>query len=116
MTTDGSVRVTRLSARRRSSSREARRRRTNYRIAIVAYLVAWVAAGIALGWPSTKRCLEAPQPAGTLPGALRQDAAEAGVLDAVRTCLPVAALDLLLWTLTGTAIGLVVYYLLRRKR
>jgi len=78
--------------------------------------MAWVAAGIALGWPSTEKCLEAPQPAAGFSGALSQEAADAGVFEAVKACLPIAALDLFLWTMTGTTIGLVVYYVLRRSR
>jgi hypothetical protein len=116
MQADRTARVTQVSSRRRSSSREARHRRTNYRIAIVAYLMAWVAAGIALGWPSTQKCLEAPPPAAGFSGALAQEAADGGVLEAMGACLPIAALDLFLWTMTGTAIGFVVYYVLRRAR
>ena len=116
MPPDRTARVSQMPARRRSSSRQAHDRRTNYRIAIVAYLMAWVAAGIALGWPSTEKCLEAPQPSAGFSGALSQEAADGGVFGAVKACLPVAALDLFLWTMTGTTIGLVVYYVLRRSR
>ena len=115
MPPDRTARVSHVPARRRSSSREAHHRRTNYRIAIVLYLITWVAGGIALGWPSTEKCLEAPQAAG-FSGALSQEAADAGVFEAVSACLPVAALNLFLWTMTGTAIGMVVYYVLRRSR
>jgi hypothetical protein len=116
MPSDRTARVSHVPARRRSSSREAHHRRTNYRIAIVLYLMAWVAAGIALGWPSTEKCLEGPQPAAGFSGALSQEAADGGVFEAVSACLPVAALNLFLWTMTGTAIGMVVYYVLRRSR
>lgn len=116
MPPDRTARVSHVSARRRSSSRHAHHRRTNYRIAIVVYLMAWVAAGIALGWPSAEKCLEAPQPAAGFSGALSQEAADGGVLETVRACLPVAGLNLFLWTMTGTAIGMVAYYLLRRSR
>lgn len=115
MPPERTARVSHVSARRRSSSRHAHHRRTNYRIAIVVYLITWVAAGIALGWPSTKKCLEAPQPAG-FSGALSQEAADGGVVEAVRACLPIAGLNLFLWTMTGMAIGLVAYYVLRRSR
>jgi hypothetical protein len=115
MPPDRTARVSHVSARRRSSSRHAHHRRTSYRIAIVVYLIVWVAAGIALEWPSTKACLEAP-PAVGFSGALPQGTADSGVVEAVRACLPIAGLNLLLWTMAGTAIGLVVYYVLRRSR
>jgi len=78
--------------------------------------MAWVAAGIALEWPSTSKCLEVSQDPGVLSSALGQEAADSGVLETARVCLPVAALDLLLWTMAGTVIGLVVYYVLRRQQ
>lgn len=117
MPSDRTVRLAEVSPRRRSSSKSRHRRRSNYRIAIVAYLVAWVSAGIALGWPTTEECLKAPH-SGPLPlsSALQQEAAGAGLLDAAQACLPVAALNLFLWTMTGTAIGMVVYYVLRRQQ
>ena len=113
MSSDRTVRVTPVSPRRRSSA--ARHRRSNYRIAIVVYLIVWVAAGIAFGWPSTADCLEGHQSV-PLSGALQQEVTEAGYFDAAGACLPVASLNLFLWTMAGTAIGMVVYYVLRRQQ
>lgn len=113
MPSDRTARVTQVSVRRRLSSRE-RRQRAAYRLALVTYVLVWVAGGIAIEWPSTAECLGRPQESRVLSSAFA--AADAGVLETARACLLEPALDLLLWTLAGTAIGLVVYYLLRRPR
>ena len=102
-------------ASRRRLSRE-RRQRTNYRIAIVAYMLVWIGGGIAIEWPSTSKCLGSPQQAPMLSGAFGASASDRGMLEAAKGCLLEPALDLFLWTLAGTAIGVVVYYLLRRPR
>src|SRR5262245_28284741 len=115
MPPERTARVSHVSARRRSSSRE-RRQRSNYRIALVAYMLVWIGGGIAIEWPSTSRCLRSPQQAPMLSGAFGQSAADGGMFEAAKGCLPEPALDLFLWTLAGTAIGLVVYYMLRRPR
>jgi hypothetical protein len=114
MPSDTTARVTQASVRRRSSSRE-RRQRTNYRIALVAYMLVWIAAGMAIEWPATAKCLERPQESRVLSSALAPAAEDGGVMETARRCLPEPALDLLLWTLAGAASGLVVYYLVRRQ-
>ena len=114
MPSDRTAHVTHVSTRRRSSSR-ARQQRTNYRIALVVYMLLWIAGGIALEWPSTSRCLARPQESRVLSTALGQSA-EDEILETARRCLPESAFGLLLWTLAGAASGLVVYYLLRRQR
>ena len=115
MTPERAARVPHVSARRRTSSRE-RRQRSIYRIAIVAYMLVWIGTGIAIEWPSTSRCLRSPQQTPMLSGAFGQAASDGGMFEAAKACLLEPAFDLFLWTLAGTAIGLVMYYMLRRPR